>query len=335
MSKGTAMTYNNPQPQSDPNQPTNGQSGNGQQPSQQQPVQPAQPQQQMPPQPAQPAQPTYGQYAPQSGYQQPAYGQYSQYSQQQPGYPPFEQAQADSRTSPNPYAAQPGYTQPGYTQPGYTQPGYQQPGYQQSAPGTPLPQGNPYYNYAAGGTPPINQPWYGIGFGDAVKRLFAKPFTVKGRASRGEFWWTVLFLVLCSVGVDLITFLLGAPGQVIAGIWSIFADILLVIIGIRRLHDTNRSGWFMLIPAAPAAISTIMTYTVGLRFLDDLQLLASTVTNMQSEYEIERLAEMFFASHAETIAMILGVSLAAFVGYVIGIVLLAGRTKPAGARFDA
>ena len=33
--------------------------------------------------------------------------------------------------------------------------------------------------------------------------------------------------------------------------------------------------------------------------------------------------------------MILGVSLAAFVGYVIGIVLLAGRTKPAGARFDA
>ena len=183
--------------------------------------------------------------------------------------------------------------------------------------------------------PPINQPWYGIGFGDAIKRLFTKAFTAKGRASRGEFWWAVLFFMLCNIGVDLITAALGTPGQVVAGIWSVIVSVLLIIIGIRRLHDTNRSGWFILIPAVPSAVSTVVSYTVGLESLNDLQLFGNTMTRVQSEYELERLAEMFFVSNAGSIALIVGTSFVAIVGYAIGIALLAGRTKPEGARFDA
>ena len=36
-------------------------------------------------------------------------------------------------------------------------------------------------------TPPLDWPWYGIGFGAAVKRFFKKYATFSGRASRGEY----------------------------------------------------------------------------------------------------------------------------------------------------
>ena len=40
-----------------------------------------------------------------------------------------------------------------------------------------------------GAEPPLEWPWYGIGFVAAVKRFFKKYATFNGRASRGEYWW--------------------------------------------------------------------------------------------------------------------------------------------------
>jgi uncharacterized membrane protein YhaH (DUF805 family) len=82
------------------------------------------------------------------------------------------------------------------------------------------------------------------------------------RAPRAEFWWFyLLLLVLCIVGmfVDSIigSKLLGPYGIVTS---IIFLVLLVPYIGVavRRLHDTNRSGWWMLGPIVPYAIGIAM-----------------------------------------------------------------------------
>lgn len=70
-----------------------------------------------------------------------------------------------------------------------------------------------------------------------------------GRASRSEYWWFVLasFLVLLVAGVI----------DAVAGsaVFTVLAYIFLVIPGlavsVRRLHDTNRSGWYLLLNLVP------------------------------------------------------------------------------------
>jgi uncharacterized membrane protein YhaH (DUF805 family) len=77
-----------------------------------------------------------------------------------------------------------------------------------------------------------------------------------GRARRTEFWMFTLFNVVVAVVLALIdTYLIGpelAGGYGLAGI--IYAVITLVpslAVGARRLHDTNRSGWWQLIAIVP------------------------------------------------------------------------------------
>lgn len=90
-------------------------------------------------------------------------------------------------------------------------------------------------------------------FLDSIKTCLKKTLTISGRASRSEFWWFQLSffvigligaLLVSAFGLDstissLICFLLGIYGLV-GGIASFTA-------GIRRLHDTNRSGWLVLV----------------------------------------------------------------------------------------
>ena len=80
--------------------------------------------------------------------------------------------------------------------------------------------------------------------------------TFSGRARRKEYWMFFLFNVLISLGLGVL--------DVVAGTYSVeyetgfFSDLysLLVLIpgiavGVRRLHDTNRSGWWILISLIP------------------------------------------------------------------------------------
>ncbi|MEK8169744.1 DUF805 domain-containing protein [Streptomyces sp. M19] len=65
-----------------------------------------------------------------------------------------------------------------------------------------------------------------------------------GRASRSEYWWFVLFTVLCYVPGAYLTYMLEFP--VVLFVWlGLVLPTLSVLV--RRLHDTNRSGawWFV------------------------------------------------------------------------------------------
>ena len=83
-------------------------------------------------------------------------------------------------------------------------------------------------------------------FVDVIKKYAV--FT--GRARRKEYWMFVLFYLLIYIGLFVIEMLVGSPGILVL----IFALGLLVpslAVTIRRLHDTNRSGWWFLIAFVP------------------------------------------------------------------------------------
>jgi uncharacterized membrane protein YhaH (DUF805 family) len=84
-----------------------------------------------------------------------------------------------------------------------------------------------------------------------------KKYTVfDGRAHRTEYWMFVLFNVIITIALGLIDRLLGISG-VLSGIYGLAVLIPGIAVGIRRLHDTNRSGWWLLISLVPV-IGTIV-----------------------------------------------------------------------------
>ncbi len=76
-----------------------------------------------------------------------------------------------------------------------------------------------------------------------------------GRAQRAEFWWFVLFNVIVSVVLSLIDRVLGTTAGANIGILSSIYSLAVLIpslaVAVRRLHDTGRSGWWLLIGLVP------------------------------------------------------------------------------------
>lgn len=71
-----------------------------------------------------------------------------------------------------------------------------------------------------------------------------------GRARRTEYWLFVLFNIIISFVLGFIEGLVGSPG-VIAMIYGLAVLIPGVAVSVRRLHDTSRSGWWLLIGLVP------------------------------------------------------------------------------------
>ncbi|TMM51592.1 DUF805 domain-containing protein [Sulfitobacter sabulilitoris] len=100
-------------------------------------------------------------------------------------------------------------------------------------------------------------------FTKSVRTCFRKYFTFSGRASRSEYWWFILFLLLGGVVanvVDSAVFGFGqiatAPGAAavdagngpVSGLFSLATLIPSLSAGWRRMHDTGRSGLYLLYP---------------------------------------------------------------------------------------
>lgn len=107
-----------------------------------------------------------------------------------------------------------------------------------------------------------------MSFGQAVKYVYGNYANFQGRASRSEFWWFYLFYAIIAVALYVIYFvgLAASPKtEISSGVYevsmgplAIIAIILLAIwwlanlipilaVWIRRLHDSDKSGWWMLL----------------------------------------------------------------------------------------
>ena len=84
-------------------------------------------------------------------------------------------------------------------------------------------------------------------FSDSVSTCLKKYFVFQGRASRSEYWW---FQLIVSPSYYISTYLQNELSYFFLGI-TLFTLIPAISVGVRRLHDTNRSGFFLLISFIP------------------------------------------------------------------------------------
>ena len=90
-----------------------------------------------------------------------------------------------------------------------------------------------------------------MNFVEAAESFFKKYFDFKGSSSRSEYWYAYLFILLVAAGLGFVEGMLGfsAPTDVsiLASIWQLVILVPSIAIVARRLHDTNKSGWWQLI----------------------------------------------------------------------------------------
>ncbi len=89
-----------------------------------------------------------------------------------------------------------------------------------------------------------------MSFGEAVSSGFEHYVKFDGRASRPAFWWWVLFTFLVGIGANIIGLAIGSV-TVLSAICGLALLLPNLSVGIRRLHDTNRTGWWILIALIP------------------------------------------------------------------------------------
>jgi uncharacterized membrane protein YhaH (DUF805 family) len=93
-------------------------------------------------------------------------------------------------------------------------------------------------------------------FAESIKTCLSKYADFNGRASRSEFWWFILFIFVGS-------FVLSMISVIVSTLFSLGMLLPTIAVGTRRLHDTDRSGWFQLIGFIPL-IGLIMLYFFAL-----------------------------------------------------------------------
>ena len=75
----------------------------------------------------------------------------------------------------------------------------------------------------------------------AVKTGFINYLNFRTRARRNDFWWWFLFVIVGEL-------ILNGFSSSIANIFGLATLVPHVMFGIRRMHDTNRRGWWCLVP---------------------------------------------------------------------------------------
>lgn len=92
-------------------------------------------------------------------------------------------------------------------------------------------------------------------FMTAVRTCLSKYVDFSGRARRSEYWYFALFGFLVNVVTTILDKILGTDYSSSGGLVSTLVSFALFLpslaVGVRRLHDTDRSGWWILIGIIP------------------------------------------------------------------------------------
>ena len=96
-------------------------------------------------------------------------------------------------------------------------------------------------------------PWRG--FNSAIEVCLAEYFTFRGRASRSEYWFFALFMLLMSIGGEIADNLSGFRIAPDVGLFGTILAIALFIPSLavtsRRFHDAGWSFWWYLMVLLP------------------------------------------------------------------------------------
>lgn len=92
-----------------------------------------------------------------------------------------------------------------------------------------------------------------MNFQESIKTCFSKYTDFEGRAKRPEFWWFVLFTLIASL-------ILGVISDALSGIFSLLVLLPSLAVGARRLHDIGKSGWWQLLWLIPVIGWIVLIY---------------------------------------------------------------------------
>lgn len=85
-----------------------------------------------------------------------------------------------------------------------------------------------------------------MGILEAITSFFTNYINFNGRSRRSAYWWMVL-----------VGFIVGLI-PIVNYIWAIAAIIPAIAIGVRRLHDIGKSGWWYLLILVPIVGAIIL-----------------------------------------------------------------------------
>lgn len=88
-------------------------------------------------------------------------------------------------------------------------------------------------------------------FTDAIRSVFTQYAVFSGRARRSEYWYFVLLSFIVGFVINLIFRNSSSMGLVLESLWAVATLVPSLAVGARRLHDTNKSGWLLLIGLVP------------------------------------------------------------------------------------
>jgi uncharacterized membrane protein YhaH (DUF805 family) len=111
--------------------------------------------------------------------------------------------------------------------------------------------------------PEEHQPSVHIGFGSAVVTCLRKGVQTHGRATRAEFWYFVLFCITVVMATGLLGALLGGEDLIaLATVPYLLLLVPWISAGMRRLHDTGRSGgWCFLLISVLGSLIVLILWT--------------------------------------------------------------------------
>ncbi len=127
-----------------------------------------------------------------------------------------------------------------------------------------------------------------VGFGEAVKRAFGGITDYASRSTVAEYWWFVLFGAIIAIPAYILMFIaigsslttttgadgvteITSNGMSAGGVAIVFVLGLVYVLmffvtlplTVRRLHDTDRSGWWYFISAIPFGSIVLLVFLIG------------------------------------------------------------------------
>jgi len=104
---------------------------------------------------------------------------------------------------------------------------------------------------------PLDNRGFSMDFMTAVRTCLSKYVDFSGRARRSEYWYFALFSFLVSLAASIVDAVIGTDydgatsGGLIQTVVGLAFFLPSLAVAVRRLHDTDRSGWWILIGLIP------------------------------------------------------------------------------------
>lgn len=104
-----------------------------------------------------------------------------------------------------------------------------------------------------------------MSFLESIKVCLSKYVVFSGRASRSEYWWFVLFAILVNIVLAILGGAIfgtnpetGENANALNSVFQLAIMLPFLSAGWRRLHDTGRPGWYLLLPMALSMATMVM-----------------------------------------------------------------------------